>query len=733
MRSSVHKITAGMLSAALFCGSLSSMPAVYAAETEASAEETFRSMIRNAWENHQTSVSLRSLRLPINTVSDWYYDMLYTDADWFYVDSAFSYSSARGLTGTYVSTLQIKYLYSAKAVPAMQKELDDAITQILAPIDPSWSDAEKVLYLHDYLAEHCEYDLTYENNDAYTALVDGITVCQGYSLAMCILCRMLDIPCYTITSDSLNHMWNVVCVDGEWYHCDSTYDDGAPDMLGHGTHMYLLQSDAVMQDDPYHAADDWNYFSEGQTIKCVSDDYSDAFWVGALDTVQPLPDGSWFYAKAVDPANVRLASQVQTTFCRSTLMNNTEECGTAAAAWPTETGTVYSVCYICTEVSGDRVYYYDTQNIYEMSIDGSDTKTIYTLTEEEKELGYIYGIRLNDDYTLSYQIMKQPAFENADDLRIDATFHSIYVGEPSLPFFTTTTTTDTTTETTVTTTTTTESTTMTTSTTSALNSPWQMELVPPTKLTYTIGEQLDYSGAEASVYIGSSGWEGYYYRIANRPLPDKDFVIDDSAFDSSKEGTYRIYVSYAEDSSVFAYFDVRVEAAAATTTSTTATSKPALTTTTTPKTSATTSKPSATTFKTSATTSKTSATTTKPVTTTQTDSTAPKTTTTAQPTTTTVTTTTSAATKATPSTTTTTTTTTTTITTAPKPVSILPGDVNLDNVVDVSDAVLLARLIAEDVTVRISEQGLINGNCNGDNSLSSDDVIYILRVIAHLI
>ncbi len=61
------------------------------------------------------------------------------------------------------------------------------------------------------------------------------------------------------------------------------------------------------------------------------------------------------------------------------------------------------------------------------------------------------------------------------------------------------------------------------------------------------------------------------------------------------------------------------------------------------------------------------------------------------------------------------------------------GDVNCDKIVDVSDAVLLARLIAEDSTVSISEDGLKNADANADGSISSDDTIMILKYIAKMI
>ena len=63
----------------------------------------------------------------------------------------------------------------------------------------------------------------------------------------------------------------------------------------------------------------------------------------------------------------------------------------------------------------------------------------------------------------------------------------------------------------------------------------------------------------------------------------------------------------------------------------------------------------------------------------------------------------------------------------------LAGDVNCDSRIDVSDAVLLARFLNEDKTVRINAQGHINSDANGDSTVASDDVIHILRIIAKII
>ena len=58
------------------------------------------------------------------------------------------------------------------------------------------------------------------------------------------------------------------------------------------------------------------------------------------------------------------------------------------------------------------------------------------------------------------------------------------------------------------------------------------------------------------------------------------------------------------------------------------------------------------------------------------------------------------------------------------------GDVNLDQKIDVSDAVLLARFAAEDRTASITADGRINADVNRDGNLTSDDTLQILEYIS---
>lgn len=61
------------------------------------------------------------------------------------------------------------------------------------------------------------------------------------------------------------------------------------------------------------------------------------------------------------------------------------------------------------------------------------------------------------------------------------------------------------------------------------------------------------------------------------------------------------------------------------------------------------------------------------------------------------------------------------------------GDVDCSGRVDVGDAVLLARFLAEDTEIVLTDSGKANADANGDGTRTTDDVTVILKAIARLI
>ena len=61
------------------------------------------------------------------------------------------------------------------------------------------------------------------------------------------------------------------------------------------------------------------------------------------------------------------------------------------------------------------------------------------------------------------------------------------------------------------------------------------------------------------------------------------------------------------------------------------------------------------------------------------------------------------------------------------------GDVNCDQKITVSDAILLNRLASSDTTVDVTAQGIRNADVDGVKGLSANDVTSVLKVVARLI
>ena len=124
-------------------------------------------------------------------------------------------------------------------------------------IGSNMTDEQKATALHDYLVQHMVYDQNANNNlgiekrNAYEALVNGIGVCQGYTLAYAALLKKAGIEVDYCKSKSMNHIWNYVKLDGRWYHADLTYDDATASSqvgeTGYVKHTYFLLSDSAMQ------------------------------------------------------------------------------------------------------------------------------------------------------------------------------------------------------------------------------------------------------------------------------------------------------------------------------------------------------------------------------------------------------------------------------------------------------------------------------------------------------
>ncbi|MDD3204555.1 MAG: transglutaminase domain-containing protein [Lachnospiraceae bacterium] len=121
-------------------------------------------------------------------------------------------------------------LYWLATIP--EEQVVDTYVQQTAESITSGTTYDKIRKVHDHIGNLTEYSNETaagqaDYKSAYDAIVSQQTVCTGYALLFQKYMDTLGIPCYTAagTRNGGPHMWNVVNVEGQWYHIDCTWDD----------------------------------------------------------------------------------------------------------------------------------------------------------------------------------------------------------------------------------------------------------------------------------------------------------------------------------------------------------------------------------------------------------------------------------------------------------------------------------------------------------------------------
>lgn len=113
----------------------------------------------------------------------------------------------------------------------------DRIRNLIASLRPETDcasdDFGKEYIVYKYIIQHCHYYID-ETDESETAgadacLCNGKAQCAGYSRGLSLLLRSFGIPCLQVSSEAIDHEWNIVQIGGCWYICDITFDDSRED------------------------------------------------------------------------------------------------------------------------------------------------------------------------------------------------------------------------------------------------------------------------------------------------------------------------------------------------------------------------------------------------------------------------------------------------------------------------------------------------------------------------
>lgn len=215
---------------------------------------------------------LETLKLDIRNYSGSYrddfkevYNRALVSAEEYTGVKHFSSGLKYSISGTDM-TLSFNYHYPKdeyeKKLEKVKAALNKARYIVASRISSKMTEFEKELTLHDYIVNNTRYD--YENYlkgtlpddsfEEYGCLVLGVAVCEGYAQAMKLLCDLAGIECIIvkgysdITGKHIEHAWNIVKIEGDYYHVDVTNDDPvSADGTDTLSHAYFNLTDSEMK------------------------------------------------------------------------------------------------------------------------------------------------------------------------------------------------------------------------------------------------------------------------------------------------------------------------------------------------------------------------------------------------------------------------------------------------------------------------------------------------------
>ena len=236
----------------------------------------------------------------------YYENMIYTYYYYYDVEGGRSYIE-------YLIEFNIKPEYQDEEVRAKEwQRLDfEAYAVAEAIMNRTQNDWQRLRLAHDYLTVKNFYspDADVATNNVVSGLRGEETMCVGYAQAFQMIANRMGYPTYNIYGYANNeaHDWNIVQLNGVWYHVDVTFDDPInndyPAPLVQTS--YFLRSDSAMAQthriDSYNvpsAPEDFlaNYINEG-TLAADRDSLIQTLvsYMNERDLYDEIPDVMEFF------------------------------------------------------------------------------------------------------------------------------------------------------------------------------------------------------------------------------------------------------------------------------------------------------------------------------------------------------------------------------------------------------------------------------------------------------
>lgn len=263
-----------------------------------------------------------------------------------------------------------------------EQKMAELIKEVNLPGLEPW---QLALNVYNYIAMHTIYDEQLMKNTGYDSLINGTTVCYGYSMLYMDVMNRLGIPCQIVvtydTGEGAGHAWNAVQLDGQWYHVDTTWADPVPDVYGYACHEHFLKTDAEFKEGENPHNFDWEALVTIAEEPFTEDDFLD----DVIGSVCFVDDHTVVFRREDGFYNEIISRNLETGE-ETVLYDYDRDELNLGYGW-----YVYSTLGLC--FWNGRIYFNREERVLSMLPDGSDVQEVYTRSADDQ---YIVGCMVCD-------------------------------------------------------------------------------------------------------------------------------------------------------------------------------------------------------------------------------------------------------------------------------------------------------------------------------------------------
>ncbi|MBR2589902.1 MAG: hypothetical protein IKE65_03170 [Clostridia bacterium] len=273
---------------------------------------------------------------------------------------------------------------TAEEYNAAKAQIDAVVENMCEDLTskPAIDKVQGALLMHDRLIAHTSYDMNvFEagaeiSDDSYTlygALINRVCVCEGYSKAYLYLLKRLGIPSLIVSSEALEHAWNIVFLDGVPYYVDCTWDDPAGDYAGTCMHDNFLRStEGIVSTGHVSDTGEVDYLPSFDIEDTTYDAY---YWQDSACEMQLIED-NLYYLDNEAAAIKRAPSGEVVCSCADT--------------WRIGPRQYYVYNFSKLDAIGNALFFSKSDGVYRCDVNTGKVKKIFT--PDASEFGTYYSV-----------------------------------------------------------------------------------------------------------------------------------------------------------------------------------------------------------------------------------------------------------------------------------------------------------------------------------------------------